>query len=178
MPQDLSAKIEAILFLMGEPVKIGFLAKNLNETSENISAAISELEKKLENRGICLIRKDDKLMLATSATASEITEKIVKEKYEEELTKPMLETLAVILYKDDIKKPEIDYIRGVNSVFTLRNLLIRGLIERKETDDKNCFIYKPSFDLMRFLGIKNIEEIPQKKDFKQKIEKFLSDRSI
>lgn len=176
MSENLSAKIEAILFLTGEPVKIGFLAKNLNENNENILAAILDLEKRLENRGICLIRKDDKVMLATSPFASDITKKIIKEKYEEELTKPMLETLAIILYNGGMKKTDIDYVRGVNSVFTLRNLLIRGLVEKKEIDNKSGFAYNPSLELIRFLGLKNLEELPQKNDFKQKIEKFLSER--
>ena len=84
---SLDAKIEAVLFLLGEPVKIDFLAKILEVDKNEISEAILSLEKNLENRGICLIQKDEKIMLATSPDAADITKKIIKEKNEEELTK-------------------------------------------------------------------------------------------
>ena len=116
---SLDAKIEAVLFLLGEPVKIDFLAKILEVDKNEISEAILSLEKNLENRGICLIQKDEKIMLATSPDAADITKKIIKEKNEEELTKSMLEVLAIVLYKGPLSKIEIDYVRGVNSVFTL-----------------------------------------------------------
>lgn len=190
MPEtSLEAKIEAILFLLGEPVKVDYLAKILKEKKDKISEAIFLLEKKLENGGLELVRKDEKIMLSTSAGASEITKQIIKEKYEEELTKSMLEVLAIILYRKavcparggassaygGVNKAEIDFIRGVNSVFTLRNLLIRGLVERVISKKTRGFFYRPSFQLLQFLGVKNLEELPQLSHFRQKMEKFLQD---
>lgn len=207
---SLDGKVEAILFLLGEPVKIDELAKILKEKKDKILEAIIFLERKLEGRGLDLVRKDEKIMLSTAIGAAETTKQIIKEKYEEELTKSMLEVLAVILYKGGaspayggVNKTEIDFIRGVNSVFTLRNLLIRGLVERivftpletspqknsskcisGENDEKEFlmgskkirgFFYRPSFQLLQFLGVKNLEELPQFSHFKQKMEKFLQD---
>jgi chromosome segregation and condensation protein ScpB len=68
--------------------------------------------------------------LGTVPEASELIEKIIKDELTRELGKSSLETLTIILYKSPIAKPEIDYIRGVNSNYILRNLLVRGLVEK------------------------------------------------
>ena len=85
----------------------------------------------------------------------------------------MLEVLAIVLYKGPLSKIEIDYVRGVNSVFTLRNLLVRGLVERAAIKNSGGFIYRPTFQLLQFLGVKSLEELPEKDYFAQKINEFL-----
>ena len=66
--------------------------------------------------------------------------------------------LSIILYKGPISKAEIDQIRGVNSSYILRNLLIRGLVERKNLSGKT--VYSETFDLMRYLGVAKKEDLP------------------
>ena len=61
----------------------------------------------------------------------EILKSIVNSEFDSELSKASLETLSIIIYKNTASRAEIDYIRGVNSSFILRNLLVRGLIERE-----------------------------------------------
>ncbi len=70
--------------------------------------------------------------------------------------------MTIVLYRGPIARSQIDYIRGVNSTFTLRNLLIRGLIERiPNPKDSRGFLYRPTFDLMNHLGITRIENLPE-----------------
>ena len=77
------------------------------------------------------------------------------------MSKASLETLSIVLYKNGVTRALIDYIRGVNSSFTLRALLIRGLIEKiPDPKDNRRYIYKPTFDLLSFMGINKIEELP------------------
>src|SRR3989344_1216759 len=127
---NLDAKIEAILFFKGESVSIKRLAELLDVNEESIKEAFLVLEQNLKNRGLQLIYKEDKVMLGTSKDMSSLLEKINKEELNKELSRASLETLTIILYKPEITRSEIDYIRGVNSSFILRNLSIRGLIER------------------------------------------------
>jgi segregation and condensation protein B len=84
-----------------------------------------------------------------------------KDELSKELSKATLETLSIIIYKQGSTRAEIDYIRGVNSSFILRNLLIRGLIQKEShpTDSRKYF-YKPTFELLGFLGIQKLEELP------------------
>ena len=72
-----------------------------------------------------------------------------------------METLSIVLYKNGVSRSEIDYVRGVNSSFTLRALSVRGLVEKTiDAKDSRRYIYRPSFELLSFMGIKNVEELP------------------
>ena len=159
---QLSAKIEAILFWKGEPISKTKLGTILSVSVKEIEAGLLALEKSLESRGVQLVTKDDEVMLATSKEVSGLIEKLIRDEIHRDLGKAGLETLALILYRGPISRSDIDYVRGVNSQFILRNLLIRGLVE-KITDEKDQrrFLYKPTFDLLTHLGIKNLSELPE-----------------
>ncbi|MDP6388098.1 MAG: SMC-Scp complex subunit ScpB [Candidatus Pacebacteria bacterium] len=158
----LDAKIEALLFFKGEKMKVGELAKHLKADRENVESALLELKGNLSERGIELLRKEDEVMLATSPEMSELIEEIRKEELNKDLGKAGAEALSIVLYRGPITRAEIDYIRGVNSTFILRNLLIRGLIEKVlNPKDRRSFLYKPTLELLSFLGIGSIEELPE-----------------
>ena len=89
-------------------------------------------------------------------------EDLQKEELNKDLSKASLETLSIVLYKNGVSRAEIDYIRGVNSSFTLRALSVRGLVEKTvDSKDNRRYIYKPSFELLSFMGVKSIEELPE-----------------
>ncbi|MFA6397327.1 MAG: SMC-Scp complex subunit ScpB [Candidatus Paceibacterota bacterium] len=163
---DISSKIEAILFIKGEPVSFKKLADLLEVNISEIKESLEILEKNLESRGLQLIIKEDEVMLGTRKDLSSLLELIKKDELNRELSKASLETLTIILYKEHPTRSDIDYIRGVNSSFILRNLLIRGLIEREtHPTDQRKFIYKPTFDLLSYLGLSKIDELPNYQDF-------------
>lgn len=169
MPLD--TQIESLLFWKGESLSFKKIATILQKTVEEIQAGLEELDKKLEGRGIQLIYKDDEVMLGTQKGMSSIIESLVKEELVKDLGKAGLETLAIILYRGPVARRDIDYIRGVNSNFILRNLLVRGLIERiPAPDDQRSFHYKPTFDLLNYLGLNKIEDLPEFTEIKQQIE--------
>jgi len=157
---EISKQIEAVLFFRAEPMTTKKLAAALGIKEKEIEDALAELENSLGNRGISLIRNGDEVELRTSPSVSGLIEKLTKEELSRDLGKAGLETIAVILYKGSAKRSEIDYIRGVNSSFILRNLLIRGLVER-EVDGGRGFLYKPTTDLLAHLGVKKLEELPE-----------------
>ncbi len=175
---NLEQSIEAILFWKGEPMTIKDLSKALSVKDTDIFASLKTLEGHLESRGIVLLRKVDKngseeIMLGTSPKASELIEKLSKEELSKDLGKASLETLSIILYKGPVKRSEIDYIRGVNSTFILRNLLIRGLIEKKPApDDSRASIYGASFELLSYLGVTSVDKLPNFNEVLDEIQKF------
>jgi len=170
---DLSAQIEAILFLEGEPVKIKKLAEVLDKNEKEISEALETLEQKLENRGLRLVKKDSEVMLSTAPDASKICEAISKEEFNKDIGKAGLEVLAIVVYRESVSRADIDYIRGVNSSFTLRNLLVRGLVERKSNPkDSRSYLYSPTFQFLQFLGVSDINKLPEYESFKKSIEQF------
>ena len=171
----LDSQIEAVLFLKSETMTKKVLAKILERNVEEINDALFVLEERLETRGIVLISKEDKVTLATSPEMSDLIESIRKEELSKDLGKAGLETLSIILYKAPITRVEIDYLRGVNSNFILRNLLIRGFIEKVvNPGDQRSYLYKPSLDLLSFLGVSKVEDLPEYVSIQEEIKDFNS----
>ena len=171
--ENLSTKIEAILFWNGEAMKQKELAKIFQVEEKEIVVAIKDLKNQLQGRGIVLLERDDEVMLVASNEVSELLERLTKEELDKDLGKAALETLAIILYQGPVKRSELDYIRGVNSQAILRSLMVRGLID-KEVDptDARSFIYKPSFELMSYLNISKIDELPEFEQICEAIDGF------
>jgi len=170
---ELDSKIEALLFFKGETMKIKDIVKILKSDEESVKDAVNELKNKLLNRGMQLIQEDDDIMLATHPEMSELIEEIRKEELVKDIGKAGAETLAIVLYKGPITRAEIDYIRGVNSIFILRNLLIRGMIEKiSNPNNQRSFLYKSTTELLAFLGVKNDKEMPEFDKVQDELNKF------
>lgn len=159
---ELEYSIQAILFYQAEPMSIGRLAKLLKRSEEDIRAALIKLREEVEGTGLSLVENGNEVMLGTSPAASSLIAEITKEELSKELSKAALETLAIVLYKGPITRAEIDYVRGVNSNFILRNLQVRGLVEKIDNPtDQRSYLYKPTFQLLQFMGVTRLEDLPE-----------------
>lgn len=170
---ELSNKIEAYLFWKGEPQTHWEIAVALRAEPTDIPLAIETLRVSLEGRGIALVSHEDKVMLGTMPAMSEFFETLRKEELSKDLSKAALETVSIILYRSGATRNEINFIRGVNSGYILRNLEIRGLIERDtHKTDGRLNIYKPTLELLSFLGVGSSAELPEY----QKVRDTLSEK--
>ncbi|MCH8888827.1 SMC-Scp complex subunit ScpB [Patescibacteria group bacterium] len=168
--------IEALLFFKGEPMKINELVKLTKNNESDVKWAVVNLGKNLDGRGVVLMEKDGEVALGTSPEASETIEEMRQIELSRDIGKAGLETLAIVIYKGPVARSEIDYIRGVNSTFTLRNLMIRGLVERKANPtDARGFLYKPTLELLAFLGVGSMEDLPRYLEVEQELETFVSE---
>ncbi len=168
---ELARKIEAILFYTGTPVDIKDLAKILEVEKEAVAESLKELEVSLTDRGITLIRNGEEVLLSTAPEFASLIEKMLKEERDRDLGRAGIETLAIVAYKGPVSKKEIEYIRGVNSQFAVRNLLLRGLIERVESKmDSRVVLYSITFDALRHLGLSKIEDLPRYEETKKQLE--------
>ncbi len=157
----LKSQILSILFVASKPVSIKELQETLEITEEEFRTAISELVSANQNSGIILLAQNDKLQLASNPDNSLMVKKFLSLELREKLTDSALETLAIIVYRQPVSKAEIENIRGVNSQYTIRHLLIRGLIEKVQSPtDKRMQLYKTTFEFMQHLGIKDMKELP------------------
>lgn len=178
MTIKLEAQIEAILFYKAEAVAINKLTNILNKDQAEIKLALKDLEKSLEGRGLSLIEVNEEVSLATNKECSAIIESLTKEELDRDLGKAGLETLSIILYKGPLSRAEIDYIRGVNSQSILRNLLVRGLIERTENQsDQRGFLYQVSMDFVSHIGLSKVSDIPEYESVRKDIENFKNEGS-
>lgn len=159
MNLTLPQQIEGILFYFGAEQSISDLAKLLSQRDEDIRVAVAELSNTLEDRGIQLSLQNDKVLLVTHPELSSLIKKVREEEQSGELSKAAQEVLSIVLYAGPISKAHVDYIRGVNSQVSVRNLLIRGLIERSATAPKHRTEYVVTNDFLNSLGVTNIEEV-------------------
>lgn len=174
--EDLAKKIESILFYQSEPMKLKKIAEILGTDLTGVETGLNFLEKQKQNSGIKIIRDSETVALVTAPENSDLIEKIKREEQEKELSRAALETLTIILYCSPIKKSEIDYIRGVNSQFSLRSLLIKGLIEKEvNKNDERSYVYRPTLDLISYLGILKISELPDFQRINDNINRFMTE---
>lgn len=171
---ELINKIEAILFYSSEPVKVSFLAKTLGESEEVVMETLKALGEVLKNRGIRLLSHKNEMSLVTAPEFSELIEKITKEERERDLGKASLETLTIVAYKGPVTKKDIEYIRGVNSQYALRTLLLRGLVEKMSVEGDDRMVgYVVTADTLRHLGLSSLSDLPEYERIKQEIDASL-----
>ena len=171
MNKNLVSQIEVILFYLAEPVSINFLSKTLEVSKREVLSAVDELGVILQDRGIKIIKQDDEIILTTAPEYSSLIEKIIKEERERDLGRAGIETLSIIAYKGPVSKKEIEYIRGVNCQYALRNLLLRGLVEKKNSkSDERMVVYNITLDTLRYLGLNSVENLPEYDDLKKQLE--------
>ena len=170
------AALEALLFYYGEPLDAKKIAKFLDVSEGECGILINELDSKLnsdEKSGFMLVRHGDLFQLATKPDLAWLGQKLVQEEFKEELTQATLETLSIIAYLGPVARSTVDYIRGVNSSFILRALLVRGLVTRHfQEARKNMFEYKVSFNFLKHLGLGKIEELPEFEKYKNILTSF------
>ena len=159
---EIEKQIEAVLFWKGEPMTFPELCRALKLPSNEVKKGLAILKEKMQTRGLVLIQTEEEVALVTAPETHELIERLRKEELSKELGKAALETLSIVLYKGKASRRDIEYIRGVNSTAILRSLLIRGLVERKQSEsDERVFLYHPTVELVSLLGIRDVEELPE-----------------
>ena len=174
-PASLKAAVEALLFMYGEPLEFKRIAETADATPEAVRAALAALQEEYaaEGRGLSLVMTEHAAQLVTKPVLAPLVESFIKEDFARELTVASLETLAIVLYAAPVARAEIEYIRGVNSTFMLHSLLLRGLITRHPDPKRaNTYLYEPSFDLLRHLGISSRGELPDATRYRELLEAF------
>lgn len=169
---NLKSIIESLLFVYGEPLSAQRLAKVAGKPVTEVRAALEEIRASYKDNGVVLLKKDDAYQLGTNPENASFVEKLVKNEFTEELSRAALETLAIVAYKGPLTRAHIEYVRGVNSSFTLRSLVMRGLVERMENPkDARSYLYGTSFNFLKHLGVARPEDLPRFEEFKkEKIE--------
>lgn len=167
---ELSHQIEGLLFYKAEAMKKAALCRFFEITPEQLDTALSELSNRLQNGAIRLSQTDSEVQLVTAPELDTLIESVRKDELRRDIGKAGAETLAIILYKGPITRAEIDRIRGVNSSFILRNLLIRGLINRETEKGASVFSITPA--LLAHLGVTNKIELPNYAAVLDQLEKF------
>lgn len=177
---NVAARIEALLFFKGEPLSVNFLSQTLETSEGEIREGILALEHSLQagKRGLVLVTKGEEVMLATTPNMSPVLEKLTKHELEKDLGKAALETLSLVLYRGPISQSSINHVRGVNSNYIVRSLLVRGLIEKTEDSTTHKTTYRPTFELLSYMGVSKVEDLPEYTNTASTIETFTEEQKL
>lgn len=162
--EQLIGALEAVLFVSGEPLSFARIEKTLDVTATELGELVAALTEKLAHdgaSGLQVITHNKSVSLATKSLHAGLIEQLTKAALQENLSRAALEVLAIIAYRAPIARVDIEAIRGVNCSFTLRNLLLRDLIERiGNPTDSRGYLYQPTFKFLQSLGLSSIGELP------------------
>lgn len=159
----LKSAVESLLFVSGEPIKISKLVKLTGALKPEVENALMMLITAYESQGngLRIVKKDDQVQMTTSPDNAPYVQQLVEGELQEDLSTASLEVLSIIAYRGPITRANIEAVRGVNCSYTLRNLLIRGLVERNDNPkDARGYVYGISFEFLKKLGINDIKNLP------------------
>lgn len=175
MPIDVL--IEGFLFYKSAPQKKQLIIKLFDISEEDFRQALNVLSERLKVGATRLVETDSEIQLVTSPEMAPIIESLRKNELKADIGKAGAETLAIILYRAPISRAEIDRVRGVNSSFILRNLLIRGLIERVQDKKAGGLKFAVTPTLLSHLGVTHKHELPDFARISDSLEQFNTDFS-
>jgi segregation and condensation protein B len=160
------AIIEGLLFVSGnEGLSLKQICDITEKTKEEVSEIIKQLYSDYESieRGINIEFLGNKFKLTTKLDHKDFYKKLIKDEQNSTLSQSALETLAIIAYNGPITRIEIDEIRGVNSSYVIRRLLLKGLIEAVGKSDiaGKPIIYNVTTNFLDYFGLGTIQELPE-----------------
>jgi segregation and condensation protein B len=162
LPYSLPIMVESLLFVASEPVPVTQIAEALEVKVAEVERALAELNAEIIARGVRVQRKGDKVQLTTQPECAPFVEKFLGLDLTTRLSKPALETLAIIAYQQPVTRAQIEHVRGVNCDAVLSTLLNRGLIEevgRLETAGRPIQ-YGTTFAFLQHFGLRGLEDMP------------------
>ena len=161
------AMIEAILFVAGDDgLTLEELSKLTDKTLDAMTILIEDLAIKYHNdeeSGVLLIETANKFQIVTKKEYADAIKRYAQSPFSQTLSRPLLETLAIIAYRQPVTRIEIEEIRGVQVTGNLQKLRTRQLIEEAGRLDKpgKPLLYGTTSYFLDYFGINSIEELPE-----------------
>jgi segregation and condensation protein B len=166
---ELKPIVEALLFVSGDPISVDRLRDVIGVGKEELETALALLQKEYaeSNRGLQVIQIAGGYQLSTRIEMAPWIKEMEKIKAASRLSKPGLETLAIIAYKQPVTRGEIEMIRGVDAAGVLKTLMERKLVKivgRKEVAGRPM-MYGTTREFLQYFGLANLTGLPTLKEF-------------
>ncbi|MBI3240994.1 MAG: SMC-Scp complex subunit ScpB [Chloroflexi bacterium] len=158
----LPALVESLLFVADGPTQISQLAAALEVQPRQIEDALAELESSYASRGLSLQRAKDRVQLTTAPTVAAEVERFLGLESAQHLSKPSLETLAIVAYQQPVTRPQLESIRGVNCDGVIKSLLSKGLIEEvgRTEGPGRPILYGTTSTFLQHFGLSSLNQLP------------------
>ena len=176
----MKAILEGLLFISGdEGLTINEIINVLEIDKEQIKKLIKELynDYQSQDRGISLEFLGDHFKLTTKKEHKKYYEKLINDENNKALSNSALEVLSIIAYNEPISRSKIDEIRGVNSSYVIRKLLLNGLIEDKGRSDSpgRPLLYGVTAKFLDYFGLGSTKDLPELKAVEVKDDEIIFD---
>ncbi|MFA4984135.1 MAG: SMC-Scp complex subunit ScpB [Candidatus Omnitrophota bacterium] len=171
MPENnVASVLEALLFVSDKPLALEQIRSALdNLGTSDIRRVIEELNSGYEqsNRGIRISEIAGGFQMVTAGWVAPFLKKLYKQRHVERLSRPALETLAIVAYKQPVTKAEISSLRNVNIDGVVATLLDKELIRvagRKKAPGRPR-VYGTTRQFLERFGLKSLEDLPKIENF-------------
>ncbi len=154
--------IESLLFVSGEPISIRRLAHVLDWSTGEVRSALQLTANAMVHRGIRLQLDGDQVQLVTAPENAEFVRRFLGLQRSAQLSRPALETLSIVAYRQPVTRGEIEEIRGVAADRVLAGLVSRGLVEergRRRTPGRPIQ-YGTTFAFLEAFGLSGLQDLP------------------
>jgi len=154
--------VEAILFAAGDSVEAGRIAQVLGVETAQILQAAEILQQEYANRGIRLVRMENKLQIVSAPEFSDDINHALEKRAQNRLSPTALEVLSIVAYFQPVTRAYIEQLRGADSSYTVAMLSERGLIEpcgKLEAPGRPT-LFATTERFLRVMGITSLEELP------------------
>ena len=162
--ENLTAILEAILFVSGDPVRADALAHAMNLTVSELEEALSALADHLalENRGIQLNRSGETVFLSINPRYAAQVEAFLQPLQKQPLSQAVLETLSIIAYRQPVTKGDIEAVRGVKCDYSVQSLLNKGFIEEQGRREAlgRPILYGTTDKFLQHFGMETLADLP------------------
>ena len=169
-PTRLTPAVEALLFSSDQPLPLSLLAESLDTAPEEVADALAELGASYAAReaGVELREIAGGWMLVTTAEQSEWVGRMLRGKRKMRLSRPALETMAIIAYKQPVTKSEVEAIRGVDSSAVLTTLLERNLVTIRGRSKVvgRPLLYGTTPEFLDYFGLNDLSELPRPEELR------------
>lgn len=160
--------IEALLFINGEQLEIEKIAFAIDSSVDQTKELIRELmlDYKQEKRGIQIIEVNESFQMCTNPEYFSYIEKAFNVKPKKILSQALLETLAIIAYKQPITKMGVEEIRGVSAVHSINKLIEYNLVCEKGRLDAvgKPILFGTTDEFLKHFGFDNLKNLPDMPD--------------
>lgn len=179
---ELALVTEALIFGADEPVRAETIAEvyasvrgGTRPQRADIEATVSHLNDKFEAAGRCvrIYEWAEGYRMATTPEVTPFLKVFLDQKRSRRLSRSLLETLAVVAYKQPVTKPEVDFVRGVDSDYGLRKLMELDMVDvvgRSEAVGRPL-LYGTSSTFLEKFGLRNLDDLPNLRE----VEEILND---
>jgi segregation and condensation protein B len=167
---ELVPVLEALLFSAAEPLTLTQLAEATEADPAVVAEAIERFRSDCDadGRGIRLVEEAQGWLLVTRPEHAPYVGRLLRGRKKMRLSRPALETLAIIAYKQPVTKAEVDAIRGVDSSGVLNTLLERVLVTIRGRSKAvgRPLLYGTTPDFLSYFGLRDLTDLPRVEELK------------